>query len=549
MSLSHHTESIHVDASEIDEAKSPHALDARDPNYDPFDDDEEAFVDFYMSEETENLGTVPYHVVRSTKSTPGKLRRIRANNSMERFGMANTPRASATVPSLSLRRFKAALDGIAEELFTSKDFAQFIDRVEELNCQMYHDELVAYIIRISLDKTDSERDTVAELITLMRKSGHVSSGQLSRAFEKLFLTWEDILLDVPGAVAMIQQYVEIAIQDSCLPETFIARLPEQFLAKISDEELCKETFPELVQQLDDLKSFKRKCNGLLEDIFASEGAEPVAELGQRLAALGKPGYHHEFIRRAINVSLDKEDSERELLSTVLSALRDQRVLSEDDFLWAFSHLLGSISDLELDCPPAVDLVSRFLIRAVTDEVIPPSFLENAIRLGLGDLKGVDAARRARDAVENTEVEWADLRNVWGRIGKDDEKWRAEIDVALREYFDGHDKAEFCRLMHEWALCTSRAIKVIKQAILKAMDGSGNDCMAVVDLLDYAVKHEELMASDVLRAMAELDTSLPDLKLDIPDAQDMLDTFGGLMRARGFLPPMSPRSSAASIGSR
>jgi hypothetical protein len=547
ISLAHHTESIHVDSSEIDEAKSPHALDARDPNYDPFDDEQEAFVDFYMTEETEHLGTTHHHVVRSTKSTPAKAQgRSRPTPPVDRFGIPPSPRheTASDIPSMSLRKFKAAVDGILEELFTSNDFAQFTERVNKLGCRLYHDELVAYCIRLSLDKTDSERDKIAELITLMRKSGNVSSGQLSRAFEKLFLTWEDILLDVPEAVEMIQKFVELAIADGCLPPTFIARLPEQFLAKISHDDLCTETFPELIQQLDDLKRFKRKSNAIFEDFFAGEGAEPIAELGQQLQSLDKPEYHHEFIRRAINMSLDRDDKEREMVSTLLSGLRDARILTEDDFLWGFSHLLGSLCDLVIDCPQAVDIVSRFLIRAVTDEVIPPAFLEHSVRLGLGDDKGIQASRKAKAAVDNTLVEWADLRNVWGsRNSKDDEKWRNELDVALREYFDSHDKAEFTRLMREWALCTSRAITVIKQGILKAMDGTGNDCMAIVELLDYAVRHEELMSSDVVRAMSELDANVSDLSLDIPDAREMLDTFGGLMRARGLLPAPSPRSSS------
>lgn len=545
ISLSHHTESIHVAASEIDEARSPHAIDARDPNYDPYDDEP---VEMYIEE---TVGTVPHHVVRSTKSTPLK-KPTRNATSLDRFGMPTTPSNSHAreLPLLSLKKFKAMTDNYLQELWTSSDFAEFVDRVCALNCNLYHDELMAHLVRVSLDKTDDERDMVAELITLMRKSNHVSAGQLSRGFEKLLLGWEDLLLDVPDAVPMILRFVELAIADKCVADNFLARLPEPFLAKLGNDEICRETYPELVQQLTDLKTFKRKIGAILEDFLASEGGEPASEVGQRLAACGRQSLRHEFIRRAINVALDKGDAERELVSSLLSSLRSLSVLTEDDFLWAFSHLLGSLSDLVIDCPSAVELVSKFLLRAVTDEVVPPAFLDNAIRLGLGDEIGVAAARRARNAVENTEVEWADLRNVWGKLdSSDNAKWRTELDMALTEYFDSHDKAEFCRLMHDWALCTSRAVVVVKQGLLKAMDGNGNDCMAVVDMLDYAVRHEELKNSDVLRAMNELDTGLEDLKLDIPDAPDMLDTFGGLMRARGLLPMPSPRSSVASFGTK
>jgi hypothetical protein len=76
-----------------------------------------------------------------------------------------------------------------------------------------------------------------------------------------------------------------------------------------------------------------------------------------------------------------------------------------------------------------------------------------------------------------------------------------------------------------------------------MDGTPNDCLAVVDLLEYAVKREEFKESDVYRAMAELDAATNDLKLDIPDYEEMLNTFGGLLRARNLIPLVSsPRSS-------
>ena len=554
ISLSHHTESIHIDAAEIDEAKSPHAIDSRDPNYDPFDEEE---VEIYMTTE-DYVGSLPHHVVRSTKMTPMKSSRINSSVfSIDRFGMPLTPggaHQAREVPAVSMKNFKTSIDGLLEELLTSSDFAQFSERLESLGCKLYHDEMVAHAIRMSLDKEDRERDVISELITLLRKSGHVSSMQLSRAFEKLFLTWEDILLDVPAAVGMIQRFVELAMVDGLLPDHFLSRLPEAFVAKLEssldNEELCPETFPSLAEQLQDVKEYKRKCSALLEEYFAGEGAEPAAEFGQRLASIGRASFRHEFIRRAINVSIDMSDKERELTSSLLSNLRDQRILTEDDFLWGFSHLLGSLPDLSIDCPSAVDLVSKFLIRAVTDEVVPPSFLENAIRLCLGGEEGTVSARRAEAAIGNAEVEWADLRNVWGKLDSSaDSKWRQELDVALREYLDSHDKAEFCRILHEWALCTSRAIAVVKLAILKSMDGDGNDCMAVVDLLDYAVKKEELKNTDILRALNELDSNLSDLKLDIPDAQDMLDTFGGLLRTKGLLPLSSPRSLAASLSSR
>jgi hypothetical protein len=534
----HHTEI--VDAADVDVVSSPHAIDHRDPNYDPFDDEYADDVAFYLREETENLGTVPYHVVRSTRtqSTPAK----RSGN---RFGMGATPHKE--VPEKSLSEFRSALEGILEELFDSNEFTTCVSRISGLDCRLYHDELIAHAIRFSLDRDDKDRANIAELITLMGKSGKLSIGQISRAFEKLFLNWEDICLDVPDAPSMILKFVEVGIADGIIPAGFIAKLPEQFLSTVAAIEPCVEEFPEVVQQLVALKEFKKHVTLIMGEFIRLSGKQSISDIAAELRRIAMPNLHHEFIRRAINKSLDMNDRERELVCQLLSGLRDTRTLTEDDFLWGFSHLLGGLEDLTLDCPNAVNLVSKFLVRAVTDELIPPSFLENAIRLSLGgEEKGVLAATLAKNFIDDAQVEWAELRNVWEieEIGSEFNGWKAELDIALNEYHDSHDKAEFCRQMHEWALSTSRVIVLVKAALLKAMDGTGADCLAVVDLLEYAVNTaEELRSSDIARALAELDTAQDDLKLDIPDFVQMLNTFGGLLRARDLIPLVSsPRAS-------
>lgn len=542
-----------VDAADVDQCRSPHAIDNKDPNYDPFDDEDE-YIDFYLEEEAVHLGTVPYQVVRSTKthSTPGKRNpnprlSVLSDQAMSnnRFHMSS----SASHVVVSLAEFKAAADGILDELFDSNDFATCVTRINEIHCRLYHDEFIAYAVRLSLDRTDSERDKVAELITLMRKSGHLSIGQISRAFEKIFLNWEDICLDVPTAPGMILKFVELGIADGVIPHGFIAKLPEQFLSTVAAIEPCVEEFPEIVHQLVSLKNFKKHSAVIVDEFIRDQGALTVAEVAGELRKLKCSDLHHEFVRRAINKSLDKSDGARELVCQLLSGLRDS-TLSEDDFLWGFSHLLGGLNDLVLDCPNAVELVSKFLVRAVTDEIIPPSFLENAIRLGLGDENGVMAATAAKLIIDNAQVEWAELRHVWNEsdalssstIG---DKWRTDLDDAITEYIDSHDKVEFCQLMHEWGLFTSQAVTLVKEALLKAMDRSGGECIAVVELLEYAVRTaEELRPTDIARALAELDAAQDDLKLDIPDFVPMLNTFGGLLRAKDLIPLVSsPRASA------
>ena len=495
--LPHITESHIVNAADIDGTKSPHAIDDRDPNYDPFDDDSE-YVDFYLNEETTNLGSIPYHVVQSTKSaTPAK----------NRFKM------TSDAPELSLPQFKERVNAILEELFASLDFADCVNRIESLNCRLFHDELVAHIIRVSLDRNeDADRDVASALISLMRKSNHVSVGQLSRAFEKLFITWEDIKLDVPAAPEMILRFLELAVADSSVPSSFVARLPESFLTQLRAEDSI--SFPQVAKQLDDLRVFKKQVKKMAQS--------DLEDIESQLVGAGHAEMRHEFVRCAINASLDREDEDREKVSLLLCNLSISKNLSEDDFLWGFSHLLGSLDDLTIDCPDATELVGKFLVRAVVDELVPPSFLENAIRLGLGQ----DSARWAQAQLAKRDG------CVWTKSPKaHDRQWLLEVDVAVSDFLAGNQSVdEFCSLLHSWALTTTRAVAVVRHALLLAMAHSdGAACMALVTLLEECVDREELKASDVWAALTEIDTEKNELKKSIPDINEMINVFGGLLK--------------------
>ena len=52
-----------------------------------------------------------------------------------------------------------------------------------------------------------------------------------------------------------------------------------------------------------------------------------------------------------------------------------QVVPTEDVETGFSNLVANLEDLQLDVPEAVDLLARFILRAVTDEVLPPAFVK------------------------------------------------------------------------------------------------------------------------------------------------------------------------------
>jgi len=112
----------------------------------------------------------------------------------------------------------------------------------------------------------------------------------------------------------------------------------------------------------------------LTDFFNSgdipEAIKSVTEL-----KLGETQSH--FIKKALARGLEKQAYERELVSKLISAVYSTAIepakISE-----GFQLALNAIDDLSLDTPDAVDVLSKFLARAIVDEVVAPAFLKTAV---------------------------------------------------------------------------------------------------------------------------------------------------------------------------
>jgi hypothetical protein len=64
-----------------------------------------------------------------------------------------------------------------------------------------------------------------------------------------------------------------------------------------------------------LSEFKRRLNAALNEYFISED---LPELIQIVTSLSCPEYHYDIVKRAISLSLDRTDREREMVSPSLS---------------------------------------------------------------------------------------------------------------------------------------------------------------------------------------------------------------------------------------
>jgi programmed cell death protein 4 len=153
-----------------------------------------------------------------------------------------------------------------------------------------------------------------------------------------------------------------------------------------------------------LSEFKTRLSTILEEFFLSED---IDEALRSISELDSSAYHYEIVKRGVNMSLDRKDHERELISKLLSAAYPH-VLGSGQVGKGFERLFEMIDDIQLDAPAACPLVAAFLARAVVDEILPPSFLRSPSIASLGG-EIVEAARRmlSRDHVLSR------VEKVWG----------------------------------------------------------------------------------------------------------------------------------------
>jgi programmed cell death protein 4 len=157
----------------------------------------------------------------------------------------------------------------------------------------------------------------------------------------------------------------------------------------SEEETGKEDVPKLSALVREdvglskmtLTAYKKLVEPIITEYFVSGEIDDVLTNIQEIDA---PEYAYECVKRAVNMSFDKCDRERELVSQLLS-IGYPDIFSSNMVGKGFERLFELVDEIEKDAPNARDLLAKFLSRAVVDEVLPPSFLSDAVICNLGGM--------------------------------------------------------------------------------------------------------------------------------------------------------------------
>ncbi|CAM9461756.1 unnamed protein product [Heterosigma akashiwo] len=264
-----------------------------------------------------------------------------------------------------------------------------------------------------------------------------------------------------------------------------------------------------------LSEYKRRVINILEEYFLSEDLDEVA---RSVSELESPEYNYELVKRAINLSLDKRDHDRELVSKMLSAFYPS-IFKSTDVAKGFERLFEMIDDLQLDAPNAKNVVAAFLARAVVDEILPPAFLSDRMVVSMGG----DVVEHAK-LLLSLEHHGTRLERIWGPgDGRPVEELKVAVDQLLEEYL-------LSRQLEEATQCVKEldspffSHEIVKRAVKLSLDKTEDDQVAMSLLLKHLHSNEMISSQQVTKGFERVHEVIADLVLDTPNAADIIGKF-------------------------
>jgi len=227
----------------------------------------------------------------------------------------------------------------------------------------------------------------------------------------------------------------------------------------------------------------------------------------------------EFTKRAVLFGIEREAFERELISRLLSA--SYEFFNGNEIRDGFQLLLFRLPDITLDVPHAPIHLSKFIARAIHDEILPPVFLKDAY---IDNSKAKECMSIAY-GISHSTIERVRMEHIWGPGDLTSvTALKTSVENTLDEYFDNPDLKGTTQAIAELNV-PSYIGQVIKFAIFKSLER--NSELATKNffiLLEHWISINLIGDNHIKRGFQQAWLSIDDLKLDVPKAGNVLPEF-------------------------
>lgn len=512
--------------------------------------------------EDENMGR--YDMIQASSNPRHGLTHSHSNLSIAFTTLPGQPKHPISV-------FVQHSSQIMEEFLKTNDSAKAVESLRKLDCNLYQDLFVVKAILAVLEETDELQSRVASFITVAYDAKLISRPQVTRAFEKLIQSAQALHDNIKDVEERLFNFFATAVDDQVVDKDFILRLPEGFLKNLGP--ITRENEPYLQSNLELLSKYKQLCADFMPEFYNSGDAETVRDFFRTIRTklfpdadaveeekpqkparvqteetpaalddsptdsavippLTRDRLRHEFVRRLISTSLGQQNVHREMVSKALSDLYGTSAddLSPDDIQLGVLRTLAYVSDLSLDAPSASEMLSSYIVRMSVDDILPPAFVSDFLRLRLGDSMGVATLRRAfrwmTDSARHHLLSER-FKKVW--TGTDQyrpevEEFKRDLRDMIFDYFDYADVAKTLAYFNDLDMSPDQEIEAVRKLITFALDRQKEEWALALGLLVTLRDEKEVDSESILKGFVQIREKLSDISIDCPGARGILESY-------------------------
>uniref|UniRef100_A0A1J3GUX4 Programmed cell death protein 4 n=1 Tax=Noccaea caerulescens TaxID=107243 RepID=A0A1J3GUX4_NOCCA len=403
-----------------------------------------------------------------------------------------------------LSEYKKKATVIVEEYFSTNDVVSVANELKELGMAEYRYYFVKKLVSMAMDRHDKEKEMAAFLLSTLY-ADVIDPPEVYRGFNKLVASADDLSVDIPDAVDILAVFVARAIVDDILPPAFLKKqmnlLPEnskgvEVLEKAEKSYLATPLHAEIVEKrwggTDNwtAEDVKGRINDLLKEYVVSGDKK---EAFRCIKGLKVPFFHHEIVKRALIMAMERRKAEVRLLDFLKEAI-EVGLINSTQVTKGFSRIIDSIEDLSLDIPEARRVLQSFISKAASEGWLCASSLKSL------------------SAVPGEKL----FENSSACVFKDKTK------SIVREYFLSGDTSEVVHFLETELSASSSQLRAIfvKYLITLAMDRKKREkemACVLISSLDFPPK-------EVRNAFSMLIESADDTALDNPVVVEDLAMF-------------------------
>lgn len=410
----------------------------------------------------------------------------------------------------TVSQFKTTVREACRTFFVSYEFDDFQASLVQLNAYEFHHEVAKLLISLSLDTTEETRHETAHLLRHLFENDVLTRPQIEFSFRRLFNRLPDLLLDVPQADEMLKDFLRRATVAGLVDPTITEILLDGCASLKNSEETLAS---------------KKRINSMIVEYLNNED---MADIVMSIDEMSAPHFHHELVKKAIYISMDRHNRERELVSRLLAVAP----LAPSEIQKAFEQLLDRVDDLVADYPQILQHLSCFLARAVVDECIEPAFL---IRIDLkqSDL-GLQVIGHAQYLLAKKHSA-ARIARIWGASSSCNSiaELKQAIHVLIDEYFEAQDLDEAIQCIDDLNVPHYHH-EVVKMLFKYGVDKGEGHLEKISVLLSKAAQKNVMGLRQISKGFDRIYFSLEDLQVDVPQAQALFDQLVKNGKEIGYL---------------